>query len=151
VYVNWLNRYSDPVYGLVRIVIGLLFASHGGTKIFGFPPSAYGPATNALGLFTGWIELSCGLLVALGFFTRIAALFASGEMAVAYFWVSATRGLFPIANGGEMAVAYCFAFFYIFFRGPGSWSLDSLRKTERADTSAETKMNARQVSTTRTT
>jgi putative oxidoreductase len=136
--VNRLNRYADPVYCILRIVIGLLFAAHGGTKILGFPSSQYGPATNALGLVTGWIELSCGLLVAIGLFTRAASFFASGEMAVAYFWVSASRGLFPIANGGEMAVAYCFAFFYIFFRGPGLWSLDSLRKAKRA-TSTESK------------
>ena len=129
--MNWLNRYADPVYCILRIVIGLLFASHGGTKILGFPSSQYCSATNALGLVTGWIELSCGLLVAIGLFTRAASFFASGEMAVAYFWVSAGRGLFPIANGGEMAVAYCFAFFYILFRGPGLWSLDSVRKTER--------------------
>jgi len=63
------------------------------------------------GLVTGGIELSCGFLVAFGFFTSVAAFLASGEMAVAYFWVSASLGLFPIANGGEMAVAYCFAFF----------------------------------------
>lgn len=137
--MNWLNRYAEPVYSILRIVLGLLFASHGGTKILGFPPSPYGPATNALGFLTGWIELSCGLLVALGLFTRVASFLASGEMAVAYFWVSASRGLFPIANGGEMAVAYCFAFFYIFFRGPGSWSLDSLRKAERAGNSPESK------------
>ena len=129
--MDWLNRYADPVYCILRVVIGLLFASHGGTKILGFPPSQYGPATNTLGLVTGWIELSCGLLVALGLFTRFASFFASGEMAVAYFWVSAARGLFPIANGGEMAVAYCFVFFYIFFRGPGWWSLDSLGKAGR--------------------
>jgi len=40
-------------------------------------------------------------------------------MAVAYFLVSAGRGFFPIANGGEAAVFYCFAFLYIFFWGSG--------------------------------
>jgi len=103
-----------------------------GTKILGFPASQYGPATNTLGLVSGWIELVCGFSVALGLFTRVGAFFASGEMAVAYFWFSASRGFFPIANGGEAAVFYCFVFFYIFFRGPGTWSVDSLltkRKT----------------------
>jgi putative oxidoreductase len=45
-------------------------------------------------------------------------------MAVAYFLTSASRGFFPIANGGEMAVAYCFVFFYIIFRGAGRLSID---------------------------
>ena len=124
--MNWLSRYADLVYCILRIVVGLLFVCHGGTKILGFPASEYGPATNTLGLVTGWIESICGFSVALGLFTRAGAFFASGEMAVAYFLTSAGRGFFPIANGGEMAVVYCFVFLYIFFRGAGPWSLDSL-------------------------
>jgi putative oxidoreductase len=119
-----MNRYADFAYCVMRIVIGLLFACHGGTKILGFPASSYGPATNTLGVVTGWIELICGFFVALGFFARVGAFFASGEMAVAYFMVSAGRGLFPIANGGEMAVTYCFAFLFMVFYGPGRWSID---------------------------
>ena len=136
--MNRLNRCPDLVYCILRIVVGLLFACHGGTKVFGFPASQYGPATSMLGLVSGWIELVCGLLIALGLFARVAAFFASGEMAVAYFMFSAGRGLFPIANGGEAAVFYCFVFFYIFFRGPGPWSLDSLRKV-RSNKSEEAK------------
>lgn len=128
--MNRLNRYPDLVYCILRIVVGLLFACHGGTKVLGFPPSQYGPSTTMLGLVSGWIELVCGLLIAVGLFTRVAAFFASGEMAVAYFMFSAGRGLFPIANGGEVAVFYCFVFLYILFRGPGPWSLDSLRKVQ---------------------
>jgi len=126
--MNWFSRYADLVYCIMRIVIGLLFACHGGTKILGFPASQYGPATNTLGLVTGWIELICGFLVALGFFARAGAFFASGEMAVAYFMTSASRGFFPIANGGEVAVAYCFIFLFVVFYGSGRWSVDSLLK-----------------------
>jgi len=128
--MNWLSRYADLVYDVVRIVIGLMFACHGGTKVLGFPASQYGPAANMLGFVSGWIELLCGLLVALGLFTRIGAFFASGEMAVAYFMFSANRGPFPIANGGEAAVFYCFVFFYIVFRGAGPWSIDFLLKAK---------------------
>jgi putative oxidoreductase len=128
-----MNRSVDLAYCVMRIVIGLLFACHGGTKILGFPASSYGPATNTLGLVTGWIELICGFFVALGFFARVGAFFASGEMAVAYFMVSAGRGFFPIANGGEMAVTYCFAFLFIVFYGPGRWSIDfALKKGSSA-------------------
>jgi putative oxidoreductase len=132
--MNHLNRYADLVYCVARVVTGLLFACHGGTKVLGFPASQYGPATTALGFVSGWIELICGFLVALGLFTRIGAFVASGEMAVAYFMVSAGRGFFPIANGGEMAVAYCFAFFFVAFYGPGRWSIDSAFKQEAANT-----------------
>ncbi len=123
-----MNRYVDLAYCAMRIVIGLLFACHGGTKILGFPASSYGPATNTLGLVTGWIELICGFFVALGFFASVGAFFASGEMAVAYFVVSAGRGFFPIANGGEMAVTYCFAFLFMVFYGAGRWSVDFVLK-----------------------
>jgi putative oxidoreductase len=128
-----LNRFADLIYCIVRIVTGLLFACHGGTKILGFPASQYGPASNTLGLVTGWIELICGFLVALGLLTRVGAFFASGEIAVAYFMVSTPHGFFPIANGGEMAVAYCFIFFFFVFYGGGRWSIDSaLRKKSAA-------------------
>ena len=130
--MNSLSRHADRVYCVARIVIGLLFACHGGTKVLGFPASQYGPASNTLGFVTGWIELICGLSIALGLFTRIGAFFASGEMAVAYFLVSAARGFFPIANGGEMAVAYCFIFFFIVFYGGGRWSIDSALKGKSA-------------------
>ncbi|MFN2623348.1 MAG: DoxX family protein [Chthoniobacterales bacterium] len=123
-----LDRYPDLVYCIMRIVMGLLFACHGGTKILGFPASQYGPAQSTLGFVSGWIELICGFLIALGLFTRIAGFFASGEMAVAYFMFSAARGFFPIANGGEMAVAYCFVFFFMVFYGAGNWSIDSALK-----------------------
>ncbi len=127
-----LNRYSDLVYGIVRVVLGLMFACHGGTKILGFPASPYGPAANTLGFVTGWIELVCGFLVAFGLLTRAGAFFASGEMAVAYFMTAAGRGFFPIANGGEMAVIYCFAFLYMVFYGPGRWSIDFALKQKAA-------------------
>ena len=127
-----LTRYADPVYCIVRLVLGLMFACHGGTKILGFPASQYGPAANTLGFVTGWIELICGFLVAFGLFTRIGAFFASGEMAVAYFMVSARHAFFPIANGGEMAVAYSFVFLFVVFYGPGRWSIDSALKQKSA-------------------
>ena len=123
-----MNRYADLAYCVMRILIGLLFACHGGTKILGFPASQYGPAASTLGFISGWIELICGFLVALGFFTRLGAFLASGEMAVAYFMFSAGRGFFPIANGGEVAVAYCFVFLFIVFYGAGRWSIDFILK-----------------------
>src|ERR1700730_2287808 len=123
-----MNRYADLAYCVMRILIGLLFACHGVTKILGFPASQYGPAASTRGFISGWIELICGFLVALGFFTRLGAFLASGEMAVAYFMFSAGRGFFPIANGGEVAVAYCFVFLFIVVYGAGRWSIDFILK-----------------------
>ena len=135
--MTWLNRYADAIYGIVRLVIGLMFACHGGQKILGFPPDGRGLATNALGLTAGWIELAGGFLIAFGLLTRIAAFFASGEMAVAYFMTSfsgttldhsptAMERFFPIVNKGELPVVFCFVFFFIIFYGGGRWSIDAL-------------------------
>lgn len=110
----------------MRIIVGLLFACHGGQKILGFPPVQKQMALDTLGMVGGYIELIGGFLIALGLFTRPAAFIASGMMAVAYFMVHAKGGFFPIVNRGEPAVVYCFVFLYMFFRGSGPLSLDAL-------------------------
>ena len=79
-----------------------------------------------LGQVGGWIELVCGLLIAVGLLTRLVAFIASGEMAVGYFMMHAPGGFFPIVNHGEAAVFYCWFFFFTIFHGAGTWSLDSL-------------------------
>jgi putative oxidoreductase len=112
----------------MRLIVGLLFACHGGQKILGFPPVQKAMSLDTLGTIGGYIELIGGLLIALGLFTRIGAFVACGMMAVAYFMVHAKGGFFPIINRGEPAVFYCFTFLFIFFYGPGRWSLDALFK-----------------------
>lgn len=131
--MNALSRYADPVFCLLRLIVGLLFACHGGQKLLGFPPGGHGGAGGGLMLFGAWVELAGGFLVAFGLFTRIAAFIACGEMAVAYFMAhfSADK-FFPIQNHGESAVVYCFVFLFIFFYGPGRWSIDAMIGKGRA-------------------
>jgi putative oxidoreductase len=124
---SFLAQHSAECYAVVRIIVGLLFACHGAQKLFGVLGGTIA-IHRPLGLAAGLIEFVAGVSVALGICGRAAAFLASGEMAVAYFLACAGRGFFPIANGGEMAVLYCFVFLYIFFRGSGPWSLDSLRR-----------------------
>ncbi len=121
---RWLGRYSEPLYSIMRLIVGLLFSFHGMQKLFG----AFGGhprVSNPMMLLAGIIEIS-GLLVAVGLASSWAAFLASGEMAVAYFTVHAPGGLFPIVNKGELAVLYCFVFLYIAARGSGWWSVDAL-------------------------
>ena len=132
--MNFLNRYADAIYCLMRLIIGLLFACHGGQKILGFPPGGHG-AGEGIMLLGAWIELVGGFLIAFGLFTRIAALIASGEMAVAYFMFHLSDSFFSAKGApinGESAVLYCWIFLFIVFYGPGAWSIDALIARSRA-------------------
>ena len=122
----FMKNYQPQAFALVRIFVGLLFFFHGAEKLFAFPaPPPQMP--EALRYVAGALELGCGALVAVGLFTRWAAFLASGMMAVAYWLAHGTHALFPIVNGGELAVLYCFAFLYIAAHGAGIWSVDAQR------------------------
>jgi putative oxidoreductase len=134
------ERYAPITYALFRIVFGFLFLCYGLQKMFGWFGGQVPPLASMQGA-AGVIETVCGLLVMIGLFTRLAAFLASGEMAVAFWYihvmtVAASKnlgaaGLLPINNGGIDAAAFCFAFLYIATRGPGIWSLDSMMKRPR--------------------
>jgi len=111
-----LGRLAPYIYGVLRVVAGAMFAIHGAQKVFGLFGGKQFSLMTQLGL-AGAIELVCGLLIALGILTSIAAFIASGEMAAAYFIGHAPRGLNPVQNQGEVAVLYCFLFLYFAARG----------------------------------
>ena len=115
----------EIAYGLMRIAAGFLFFCHGVQKLFGALGGHRMPLSTMLGA-AGLIETVCGLLIIVGLFTSVAAFIASGEMAVAFFLQHAPKGGFPIQNGGELAVLFCFLFLFIAARGAGVWSLDAL-------------------------
>ncbi len=129
---GFLGRYSTYIYSIYRIVFGFLFMMWGTQKLFGWPPPKQAGAAVGIFFVAGIIELVCGFLIMIGFFAGLAAFLASGEMAVAYFWQHQPLGAFPIMNGGEIAVLYCFAFLYIASRGSGVWSVDSIFRGSRA-------------------
>jgi putative oxidoreductase len=124
-----LGNYSSQIYALLRIVVGVMFAMHGSQKLFGIPgENPPMPLASLMGL-AGIIELVGGILIAIGLFASLAALIASGEMAVAYFMAHAPKGSLPIINQGELAVVYCFLFLYIAAQGSGIWSVDAARRS----------------------
>ncbi|MEN3338915.1 MAG: putative oxidoreductase [Acidobacteriota bacterium] len=118
-----LGRFAPQCYALMRIVTGLLFACHGAQKLFGLLGGHRVAIATQFGL-AGVIEFVGGLMIAAGFLTGFAALVASGEMAYAYFTVHWPQGPWPIRNGGELAVLYCFVFLYVASRGAGLWGVD---------------------------
>lgn len=120
-------RYREISYALLRMVAGLMFASHGAQKLFGMFGGQ--PVDKPLMVVGGILELVLGLAVAVGLFARPAAFVASGEMAVAYFMAHAPKAFWPVENKGENAVLYCFYFLMVAAYGAGIWSFDALRET----------------------
>ena len=112
------EQYRLYVLSILRIMVGLLFLQHGMAKMFNFPPQGDMPVFPRPEWFAGRIELVGSTLIALGLLTRPVAFILSGEMAFAYF--------FPLLNGGEPAVLFCFVFLYLVFAGGGPLSLDAL-------------------------
>ena len=130
-YRQFLDRSSLYILAVLRIVTGLIFMEHGTQKLFGFPaPSERGmPELLSLSGLGAVMELIGGILITLGLFTRPVAFLLSGEMAVAYWMVHAPRSIFPVLNGGDSAILYCFVFLLFVFTGPGAWSLDNALST----------------------
>ena len=120
--------------GVLRIVSGLIFLEHGTQKFLSFPAgqaAGSGLALDSPAAYAGIVEILCGLLIAIGLFTRPAAFLASGTMAVAYWYAHAPRDFFPVNNMGDAAILYCFVFLYLAFAGPGPWSVDARRSAGR--------------------
>lgn len=126
-----LDRHSSTALGVFRIVIGLLFALHGTAKVFGWPSTEGGavPVGTWPYWWAGLVEIAIGVLVLLGLFARLAALVGSGEMAFAYFTEHQPKAFWPLENGGELAVLYCFALLLIAFAGVGAFAVRGPRAT----------------------
>ncbi|MFC7736648.1 DoxX family protein [Roseomonas sp. GCM10028921] len=127
--VTWAPR----VLSILRIVAAFIFLLHGTQKLFAFPGPPMGgtlpPLMSQYGI-GAVIELVGGLLLMFGIFTRPVAFLLSGEMAVAYWQFHFPRNFWPTLNGGDAAILYCFVFLYIFFAGPGPWSVDAARNRD---------------------
>lgn len=127
------SRWSSRMLSILRIVAAFVFMQHGAQKLFGFlasPQEATPPLLSLLGL-AGVLEFFGGLLLLFGLFTRPVAFILSGEMAVAYFKVHAPKGFWPLKNGGDLAVIFCFVFLYLVLAGGGAWCLDRLWRRDK--------------------
>lgn len=125
-----LSGFSDLIYSAMRFIAGSLFACHGAQKLFGVLGGTQ-QLHNPMMLAAGIIEFGGGILIALGLFTTIAALVASGEMVFAYLTQHAPQGFWPIRNHGELAVLFCLVFLYIASRGDGTWSFSRIARGKR--------------------
>lgn len=123
-----VSKYAPEVLSIARIVIGLLFLEHGTSKLLDFPHGPVQPHMGSLLWVQGIIELVGGALFAVGFLTRPVAFILAGDMAVAYFMQHQPRNFFPMLNGGDAAILYCFVFLVYFVVGGGRWAADGAAK-----------------------
>ncbi len=122
---------SGNLQAALRIMTGLLLLAHGMTKLLHWPATDYFPAGQGLPplmLVAGILELVGGVLITVGAFTRLTAFILAGMMAVAYFMAHMPNSFFPIQNGGELAIMFCFVFLYLAAAGAGPYSVDASRK-----------------------
>jgi putative oxidoreductase len=138
------ERYAPETYALFRIVFGFIFLIYGLQKLFGWFGGQQ-PPLMSMGGAAGIIETFGGLLIMIGLFTKLAAFIASGEMAVAFWYIHVAGAIgaagFPMAivpqmNMGERAAMFCFAFLYIASRGAGIWSADAAMGGSRTSAAA---------------
>ena len=120
-----MGRHSQKIFSIIRIVFGFLFFSHGAQKLFG-AFGGHGTMGSSEFLLAGIIEVLGGIVIAIGFRARYAAIITAGEMAVAYLTVHFPQGTWPIENGGELAVLYFLFFIFTIANGSGSWSVDAI-------------------------
>ena len=117
-------------HSILRIVTGFVLSLHGFQKLFGYfgGLNGHGATAHFFSLFwlAGFLEAFGGVLIILGLLTSPVALILCAEMAVAYFMQHAPKSGWPIMNGGELAVLYCFIFLFLFTAGGGPWSLDRI-------------------------
>ena len=135
---SFMHAYATQTYALMRIVFALVFLNYGLQKfgMFGGIDGKGGGAPLLSWPFgvAGLIEVVTGGLILIGLGTKFAAFLASGEMAVAYFWIHQMHGMeigqpvgmTPVQNGGQAAALFCLGFLYIAARGAGIWSVDEM-------------------------
>jgi putative oxidoreductase len=115
------SAWAPRLLSVLRIVTAFLYMLHGTQKMFSWPVPARGPyELMTLAGVSGVLEVFGGALLLLGLFSRPVAFLLSGHMAFAYFIGHASRAFWPQANGGELAIMFCFTFLYIAGRGTRS-------------------------------
>ncbi|MER9054534.1 DoxX family protein [Mesorhizobium sp. M0910] len=122
-----LAGYQPFALAALRIMTALQFIEHGTQKLFNFPVGDHAGALSALSLTAAILEFGGGILLVLGLFTRPVAFLLSGEMAIAYFMAHMPQSFFPVNNGGDAAISFCFIFLYLVFAGAGALALDNRR------------------------
>lgn len=123
---------------LLRVIVGLTVAAHGGQKLFGWfgGPGREGFAQflESLGFrrtrFHTWLaggaELVGGVFLALGLLTPLAAAAIIGVMITATLAVHVKNGFFAANGGYEFPLLIAVSATAVTLTGPGAYAVDAL-------------------------
>jgi putative oxidoreductase len=120
---------------LVRLMVGAVFLSEGIQKFLFADVRGAGrfakiglPKPEFLGVFVGFFEMLCGVLILLGLFTRLAAIPTLVIMLVAIATtkseVLSTKGFWEMMHGSRTDWAMLLGSIFLISSGGGRWSLD---------------------------
>jgi putative oxidoreductase len=118
-------------YPLIRFTAGVMMIPHGYLKLFGgldsttafFKSVSLEPAYY-LAVYIGALEFVGGILLALGFLTRLVAAQFIGLLAVATFYIHLKNGFLWIKGGYEYPLFWMLVMIAILFKGAGRISVD---------------------------
>ena len=129
IFGKFFSKNEECWYSVFRIIIGALFLLHGLSKFGVFGKGAM-PVLSLMGA-AGIIEITAGILIILGIWTRLVALIGAIEMIIAFAMAHAPKGWNPLANGGEAAILFFVAFLILLVHGSGKYAIEhKIRKKE---------------------
>jgi len=127
---------------VLRLVLGLTMAAHGGQKLFGwfggYGIAGTGGFLEKLGFRPGKVhaglagaaEFVGGLLIALGLLTPVGAALVIAVMVTAIGSVHLPKGFFVTDGGFEYNLLIIASSVALVFAGPGAYSLDAVERME---------------------
>jgi putative oxidoreductase len=130
-----LSRLASLAPLAVRLIAGIIILAHGWQKLTEMGPGNFGGQMLAglgvpLPMFMGYVvtftEIIGGILLIVGFLSRLAALLLTINLVVAILLVKVNVGFLSGSSGtgAELDLALIAGFLVILFAGPGRLSVD---------------------------
>ena len=130
----------------IRMTVGCVFLSEGIQKFLFSESLGVGrfikigiPAPETMALFVGVVEIVCGVLVLVGWFTRVASIPLIVDMLVAITLtkipILPEKGFWAMAHEARVDWSMLLGSAFLLIVGAGQWSLDDMSIQKNTDNS----------------